>query len=298
MNACLLAVLLAVPPTPAAVVASPSPSSTASVPSPSEAPPQEDIGSDYRVGAGDAVDVLVLGNQDLSRSASVQTNGTIALPLLGEIKVAGLSVAEIKTKLTSLLAQDYLVHPQVEVHVKEYASQFVTVLGEVNTPGRKPLRGRTRLLDVLLDAGGFTPRASGEVMISRLAGTFSGGEKALRIRLGTSTPTAQDQVNLDVPLRNGDLITASQKYYVTVEGEVARPGRYVLEPDLTVSGAISVAGGLTRYGSNSVKIRRLDPAKSPTPEILKVDLKDVRKGKDPDVVLQANDVVTVGRRLF
>jgi polysaccharide export outer membrane protein len=264
---------------------------------PVEASPTPDTPSEYRVGPGDVIDVTVLGNQDLSRSASVQPSGNVALPLLGEVQVAALTVPEIKTKLTNLLARDYLVRPQVEVRVKEYQSQFVTVLGEVNSPGRKPLRGRTRLLDVLLEAGGFTPRASGELVISRLDGTFSGGEKALRIRLGSSAPTAKDQVNLEVPLRNGDLITASQKYYVTVQGEVSRGGRYVLEPDLTVSGAISMAGGLTRYGSTKLKIRRTDPVAATT-EILKVDLKAVRSGKEPDVPLQANDEITVGRRLF
>src|SRR5437762_2562810 len=130
MIALFLTALLALEPvTPTAVVPSPSVPPAVST--------SDDIGSDYRVGAGDVVDILVLGNQDLSRAAAVQTNGTIALPLLGEVKVAALTVAEIKTKLTSLLARDYLVHPQVEVRVKEYASQFVTVLGEVNTPGRK-----------------------------------------------------------------------------------------------------------------------------------------------------------------
>jgi polysaccharide export outer membrane protein len=252
---------------------------------------------EYRVGAGDVLEVTVLGNQDLSRTAAVQTNGTIALPLLGEVPVSSLTVSEIKAKLTTLLARDYLVRPQVEVSIKEYQSQFVTVLGEVNSPGRKPLRGRTRLLDMLLDAGGFTPRSSGEVTISRLDGTFSGGEKSIVIRLGNAAPTAQDQINLELPLRNGDLITASQKFYITVEGEVARPGRYVLEPDLTVSSAISVAGGLSRYGSTKVKIRRSDP-RAGTLEVLKVNLKDVRDGDEPDVPLQANDVVTVGRRLF
>ena len=61
-----------------------------------------------------------------------------------------------------------------------------------------------------------------------------------------------------MPLRNGDIITASPKYYVTVEGEVSRPGRYAIDGDLTVSGAISPAGGLTRFGSSDVKVRRVD----------------------------------------
>ena len=78
---------------------------------------------------------MVFGNEDLSRSPTVQTSGAIALPLLGDVPVAGLTIAEVQRKLTTLLARDYLVNPQVEVKVKEYQSQFVTVLGEVNTPG-------------------------------------------------------------------------------------------------------------------------------------------------------------------
>jgi polysaccharide export outer membrane protein len=218
------------------------------------------------------------------------------VPLLGEVPVATLTVPEIKAKLTTLLA-DYLIKPQVEVKVKDYQSQFVTVIGEVNNPGRKPLRGRTRLLDVLLEAGGFTLRASGDVTVSRRDGTFTNGESTLHLRLGRTQLTPQDQTNLEMPLRRGDLITASSKYYVTVEGEVTRPGRYVIEPDLTVSGAISLAGGLTRYGSQKVKVRRTNPADGST-EILKLDLKDVRKGEKPDLRLQAEDVVTVDRSLF
>jgi polysaccharide export outer membrane protein len=252
---------------------------------------------EYRVGAGDVLDVTVFGNEDLTRTATIQTNGAVVLPLLGEVPVAGLTITEVKTKLTSLLAKDYLVNPQVEIKVKDYQSQFVIVVGEVNTPGRKPLRGRTRLIDLLVEAGGFTPRASGEITISRSDGSFEGGAKTLRMRLGSASLTPQDQVNLELPLRNGDIVTASPKYYVTVEGEVNRPGRYVLEGDLTVTGAISTAGGLTRYGSSDVKVRRTDPDTLKT-SILEVDLKDVRKGKTRDLALTPNDVISVSRRLF
>ena len=249
------------------------------------------------MGAGDTLDISVFGNEDLSRLATVQPSGAVTLPLLGDVPVAELTVPEIKRKLTALLARDYLVSPQVEVKVRDYQSRFVSVLGEVNAPGRKPLRGRTRLIDVLLEAGGFTPRASGEVTISRADGSFESGERVLRVRLSGATPTQQDQVNLEQPLRHGDIVTAQPKFYVTVEGEVQRPGRYALENDLTVSGAISTAGGLTRFGSSDVKLRRVE-AGSGKVTILAVSLKSVRQGKSPDPPLQANDVVTVPKRLF
>jgi polysaccharide biosynthesis/export protein len=278
-------------PKPPATTAPAAPAATAAPsPSPSAAP-------EYRVGPGDVLEVNVLENAEVSRTPTVQTSGMIVLPLLGEVEVAGLTVPEIQRKLTTLLARDYLVNPQVEVKVKEYQSQFVTVVGEVNTAGRKPLRGRTRLVDLLVEAGGFTPRASGDIVISRLEGTFDGGAKTLHMRLSGGALTPQDQVNLEVVLRNGDLITASQKYYVTVEGEVNRPGRYPIEGELTVTGAISTAGGLTRFGSTGAKVRRVDPQSGQT-RIIEVDLKDVRNGKKPDLALLPNDVITVSRRLF
>jgi polysaccharide export outer membrane protein len=107
----------------------------------------------------------------------------------------------------------------------------------------------------------------------------------------------QDLVNLELPLRNGDIVTALPKAFVTVDGEVSRPGRYPIEADLTVTGAVSLAGGLTRFGSSNVKLRRTDP-ESGRVTIVEVDLKDVRNGKKPDVPLLPNDVISVSRRVF
>ena len=253
---------------------------------------------DYRVGPGDVLEVEVFGSPDLSRIATVQTNGMVALPLLREVPVAGLTLAEVKATLTTLLGRDYLVNPQVDVRVKEYQSQFVTVLGEVSMPGRRPLRGgQTRLIDVLVESGGLTPRASGELTLSRAEGTFEGGVRTIRVQLGASSLTPVDEQRLQLPLRSGDIITASPKYYVTVEGEVVRPGRYVLDSALTVSGAISSAGGLTRFGSQRVKVRRVDTPTGSV-QIFDVDLKAVRKGAKPDPPLQANDTISVSRRIL
>jgi polysaccharide export outer membrane protein len=265
-------------------------------PGPSPSPDGVPASADYRVGAGDVLDVVVFGNDDLSRAATVQTDGGINLPLLGEVPVAGLSVAEVQHKVGALLARDYLVKPQVEVRVREYQSQAATVLGEVNGPGRKVLKGHTRLIDVLVEAGGFTPRASGEVTVSRSEGAFAGGETALTLRLGGAL-SPLERINLEIPLRNGDIVTALPKAYVTVEGEVNRPGRYPIDDELTVTGAITTAGGLTRFGSNDLKVRRIDAASGKI-QILDVDLKAVRKGKAQDLRLLPSDVVSVSRRLF
>jgi len=277
-----------VPAAPAATV-SPAPPTP---PSPTAA----EVSADYRVGPGDVLDIAVLGNADLTRTATVQPTGSITFPLLNEVPVAGLTVSEVQRRLTALLVKDFLVDPHVEVKVKEFQSQFVIVLGEVNTPGRKVLRGGSRLVDILVEAGGFTPRASGEIVITRSEGSFEGGSKVLRMRLGGAF-SAQDYVGLELALRNGDVITAPARQYVTVEGEVQRPGRYAIEGDLTVTGAISTAGGLTRFGSSDVKLRRIE-AGTGRVTITKVDLKDVRKGKYPDPPVAPNDVITVPRRLF
>jgi len=240
--------------------------------------------------------VTVLGYPDYSRAAAVQPNGMITLPLLQEVSVASLTVAEIKTKLTSLLARDYLQRPQVEVKVKEYQSQFVTVYGEVNNPGRKPLRGQTTLWDVLVEANSFTPRASGEVVITRTEGTFADGQNTARVQFGKGAPTLKDVLTASISLRDGDIITASPAYHVQVDGEVMKPGRYTLEPDQTVSDIVSLAGGLTKYGKTSVKVRRLEA--DGKVRMIEVNLKDVRNGKKPDLPLKAGDIVMVGKKLF
>jgi polysaccharide export outer membrane protein len=119
----------------------------------------------------------------------------------------------------------------------------------------------------------------------------------MRLQLGAPVLNAEQEQGLQVELRAGDIITARPRYYVTVEGEVVRPGRYVLDNSLTVSGAISSAGGLTRFGSQRVKVRRIDGATGNV-QIFDVDLKAVRNGKKPDPPLQANDTISVSRRLI
>ncbi|MEO8358598.1 MAG: polysaccharide biosynthesis/export family protein, partial [Vicinamibacteria bacterium] len=195
----------------------------------SQAPPSQD----YIVGPGDVLEITVLDQADLTRSTTVQSDGRLSMPLLGDVEVAGKSVAEIQRTIADRLAKDFLVNPQVEVRVREYASQAALVLGEVLNPGRRALRGNTRLIDILIESGGFRPTFSGEIIIQRTNGTLPNGNKTLRFHLGASTGMAEaDRLNAEIVLANGDIITAAPKYYVTVDGEVSRPGRVLIENDL------------------------------------------------------------------
>jgi len=243
----------------------------------------------YRVGPGDVLEVVVDGRPDLSRLPTVQTTGSIWLPRAGEVEVRGLTTGEIGSRIALLLAGADLASPRVAVRVKEYQSQFVWVLGAVRSPGRKPLRGGTRLVDALLDAGGFQDGASGEVVVERSAAAFADGARSARFRFAGTSPTTEELEQLGLPLVAGDVITAGIQRWVTVSGAVKRPGRRAFEDALTVSRVVEAAGGVLRDGSERVLLRR-------TGSETEIDLRAVRGGKAEDVPLAPGDEVVVRAR--
>src|SRR5262245_61523459 len=249
----------------------------------------------YRVGPGDVLEVNLPGRPDLSRLPTVQTTGSVYLPLLNEVAVEGLTVGEIRGRLSRLLAERNVDASSLEVRVREYQSHFVWVRGEVNRPGRKPLRAGSRLVDALVEAGGFSGRASGEVTVERHEGAFPDGAKTRRFRFRPGSPTPEGELDLELPLHHRDVVTATLQRYVTVGGAVARPGRYALDTGMTVRGAVTSAGG--SRGGRKVTVQRQDPTTGLT-QSLEVDLKAVEAGREPDVELLPDDSLSVkGRRL-
>jgi polysaccharide export outer membrane protein len=235
------------------------------------------------------IEVAVDGRPDLSRMPTVQTTGSIWLPRAGDVLVLGLTTGEIAARVAPRIAGPDLTLPQVAVRVTGYHSQFVWVLGAVNQPGRKPLRAGTRLVDALLDAGGFQQAASGEVVVVRSVGSFGDGTRELRLQLSGKEPSADELERLALPLAAGDQVTATLQRFVGVTGAVARPGQYVYRDGLTLGVLVEQAGGLSRSGSDRAVLRRAGAEQE-------VDLGAVRKGRKPDVALQPGDEVVVRER--
>ena len=258
-----------------------------------EQPPQ-DAAALYRAGPGDVLEVTVAGRPDLGRLPTVQTTGTIWLPVAGEVAVSGLSVEEIAARIAPLLVGAELEAPQVTVRVQEHHSQFVWARGALAHPGRKQLRGGTRLVDVLLDSGGFLPTATGQVVIDRTAGVFADGTRTLALRFSRGSPSAEDLRGMALPLAPGDVVTAAAQEWIVVSGAVRRPGRYALTPALTLSRALESAGGLLPRASRRVRVLRAVAAAGA--RAVEADLDAIRRGKQEDVVLLPGDEIAVEAR--
>lgn len=169
----------------------------------------EDIGG-YRIGPENvlAIDVYYGRDRELSRRVRVSSRGFITFPLLGEVEVAGLTVAELEKRLTELLEKDYLVNPQVSVFIEEYST--VSILGQVAEPGSYEIKGRLTVIELISLAGGFTRiAATNDVRIMR--NRPDGTRQTMRVRANDIINRGREDE--DVVLESGDIITVPESFF-------------------------------------------------------------------------------------
>jgi polysaccharide biosynthesis/export protein len=270
------------PTTPAA--SSPSPSSTTD---PALPPATRDT-TRIRLGAGDLVEVSVYGVPELTTKARVSNTGELYLPLVNYIHVGDLSVEEAQELIGKQLASGgFVKEPHVSVFVNEYASQGVSVVGEVARPGTYPVLGDRKLVDMITAAGGLTERAGRVVSITHR----DQPDVIQTLELGRNLT---DKPDINVPVVPGDMIDVHRAPIIYVVGDVGRPsGLMVDNGTLTVLQALALAGGANRTAKlNDARILR----KSDGPNGLSetpLKLKKMLEAKAPDVTLQANDILFV-----
>ena len=237
------------------------------------------------IGAGDLLQVTVYGT-DFDRQVRVTDTGEISLPFLGTVKVGGLSIEQAEQSVgRELLRKGYFTDPQVAIFDREYATQAISVLGEVQKPGIYPLPGARTLFDAISAAGGTTDKAGNQVTITH-RGHTDNPEMVPLSYVGDSS------VHSNVKVLPGDTVAVAKAGIVYVVGDVRKPSGIVMQnSQLTALQAVAMAEGTnpTAALNRSKLIRK-------TPEGLKevpLPLKKILAAKSPDVNLQANDILFV-----
>ncbi len=212
---------------------------------------------DYIVGERDVIRITVYDHPDLTTVARVSGEGTILFPLIGEVKVLGLTIPQIAKKIADQLADGYIVNPQVIVFIEEFRSKKVTIIGEVSKPGLYELPGQTTLLELLSKSGGLTKDSGDRAIVKRKA---SEGEQTITVNL--KQLIEKGDTSVDVILQDSDSIYIPKAGFFYVTGEVKKPDAYKFEDGTTVIKAVTMAGGFTdKAATKRIKIKRKEDGK-------------------------------------
>jgi polysaccharide biosynthesis/export protein len=239
-----------------------------------------------RIGGGDLLLVTVFGASDYNHEVRVGVDGNVNLPFIGAVNVAGKTPGEVASDLERRLSEGgYFNNPQVSVFVKEYATQGVSVLGEVQKPGVYPLLGSRTLFDVLSAAQGTTPLAGDRVYITHRG-------QSQQPEIVELSYDARGAAQSNVPVLPGDTVIVPKAGMVYVVGNVQKPtGIAMVDPGLTVLKAIALAQGIAPNAA--LDKARLVRKTSDGQVAIPLQLKKMLAAKAPDMRVQAEDVIFV-----
>ena len=242
--------------------------------------------SEVRIGGGDLLEVSVYGAPEYRYDVRVGDDGNIALPLAGPVKVAGLPIGAAESAIAKRLQDAGTFNqPQVTVFEKEYATQGVSVLGEVQKPGIYPLLGERHLLDAISAAGGRSAKAGTVVSITHREKPDS--PQLLALSFDAAGAPAKNPV-----IMPGDTIVVSKAGVVYVVGDVREPSGIVMEnPNLTVLQALAMAHGANSTAKLSrAKIIRKNGNSA---QEIAIPLDKILAARQPDEELLAGDIMFV-----
>ena len=240
---------------------------------------------EYRLGAGDTIKITVFQNPDLTVETRVTENGTITFPLVGVVRIGGMTVgAAEQTIAKALQAGGFLKQAQVNILVTQNVSNQVSVLGLVNHPGRFPLvTFNTRISEMIATAGGIAGNGADVVIL-----TGTRGGRPYRKEIDIAGMFLNNQPNEDILVTGGDVIYVPQQPTYYIYGEVQHPGFYRIQRGMTVRQALAEGGGPTPRGTErGLGLYRRGPGSKV--ESLTPDL---------DSLVQPDDVFYVKESLF
>jgi len=226
--------------------------------------------SDYLLGAGDLLQISVFESKDLDTKARVSSRGYITLPLIGQMKVKGMTAREAEVKIEQAYKQKYLKDPHISIFVQEHFSQRVTLMGQFKNPGTFDYLSKMRLLDVLALGGGLTDQAGRTAQVRRMP---SGDSPSKTFLVDLDMMIREGHSELNIEINGGDVIFVPEAGVYFVDGAVGRPGAYPIKRSTNLVEALAQAGGLKPYakGDSVILVRYLGNGDR---KVLDLDLKD------------------------
>jgi polysaccharide export outer membrane protein len=237
---------------------------------------------------GDSLDITEFHTPEFHSLVRVSPAGTVTLPMIGELQLAGLDEQGAARAIeAALVAQGMLLHPRVSVLITAYVGQDVSVLGEVARPGVYPYTLHHRLLDLISAASGLAPNAGRLVNIFHRADPNTPHPVVLD---PSGTDTAQDH---NPELAPGDTVQVSRAGLVYVVGDVLRPGGFPVDPaqGLTVLQALSQAWGASPNAATGKALLIREQKGGRT--ITSLNLKRMIHGQEPDQPVHDRDILFV-----
>jgi polysaccharide biosynthesis/export protein len=260
--------------------------------------------TNYILGPEDQVTVRVFAADDIpDKPSTIANDGSVTLPMIGQVKAAGLTVEEFQAELTTAYKK-YFKDPQVTVTVADYRSQPVSVAGNVTTPGVVQLRGQRNLLEVIGQAGGLRADAGDTATITRslsegpipVSGAFTdptGKYSVAHINIRNVMSGKDPEDN--IMIKPHDVVTIPRARMVYVLGNVTKPGGYVMTDNdsMSLTQAIALAGGWDKTASlHKARVLRAS-AGGGTREEIPANVKAIMDNKAPDLQLHPDDILYI-----
>jgi polysaccharide biosynthesis/export protein len=267
---------------------------------PSATPPNV---TSYVLGPEDQITVRVFAANDIpNKPVQIDNDGTVTLPMIGQVHAAGLTVEQLQGHLVTAYKK-YFKDPQVTVQVNDFRSQPVSVAGNVTRPGVVQLRGNRNLMEVIGQAGGLRADAGDSVMITRnlsegpipVSGAFTDPTSKYSIaHINIRSVMSGKNPEANIQIKPHDVITVPRARLIYVLGNVGRPGGYVLAENesMSLTQAIALAGGWNKTAAlSSARILRADGG--PARQQISANVKKIMENKAPDVQMRPDDILYI-----
>ncbi|MBI4698798.1 MAG: SLBB domain-containing protein [Nitrospirae bacterium] len=255
----------------------------------------ENASSDhYKVGLDDMLQIKIIDYPDLSQLATVSSDGSITFPYIGTVYVKGMTLSEVEAEITQKLSEGFIKYPVVSVSLYKSMSEKIFVYNEVGKGGEVPFEENLTVMNALSITGGVPQNGTYGIVKIRRQQKGKQGYKDIDVDLKSIIDGNKEA---DILLQPDDKLIVQRNKSFFVQGEIYRPGEYIIDKDMTVVKALSAANGVTANGLfGKIKIKRKQKEDIEYKDIAVIDINNgTIEGSEGHMSLQPDDILIIER---